>query len=76
VTVNRLSRFVEALLQGAAFTLAAFTAAHGCTGFFTIRFGFGMLVAFLLACDFGRTRATTATFYFTVAVIFCLTRML
>ncbi|CCJ95227.1 hypothetical protein BN131_2900 [Cronobacter malonaticus 681] len=76
VTVNRLSRLVEALLQGAAFTLAAFAAANGCTGFFTIRFGFGMLVAFLLACDFRRTRATTAAFYFTVAVIFCLTRML
>ncbi len=77
VTVHRLSRFVEALLQRAWFTMfATFTAAYLSTRFFTVSFGFRVLVAF-----FGRTRclggagATTTTFDFAIVFVFCLTGM-
>jgi hypothetical protein len=46
VTVNGLSRLLEALLQSRTFTLAAFTAANGRTGFFTVSFDSACLLPF------------------------------
>ncbi len=78
VTVNGLSRLLEALLQGRTFTLfAAFTATHGCTSFFTVSFRLGVFVAFLRRTRCFRVATTaTAAFNFTVVVIFSLTRVL
>src|SRR5690606_23472222 len=77
VTVNSLSWLLEALLQCGTFTLTAFTTANGSTCFFTVSFRFSVLVAFFRrACRFRVATTATAAFYFTVVVVFSLTRML
>ena len=78
ITVNRLSRLLEALLQSRTFTmLATFTAANGRTGFFTIGFRFSVFVAFLSRTRCFRITSTAATaFNFTIVIVFSLTRML
>jgi len=68
VTVHRLSRFVEALLQSARLAFA-FTATGNGTRFFAIRFGFGQLVAFLLLGGFAAAGAA-ATIAFNFGVVF------
>ena len=78
VTVNSLSRLLEALLQSGTFTLAAFATATRCTCFFTVSFRFSVLVAFLLRTGSFRCGAgtTTTTFNLTVVFVFSLTRVL
>ena len=77
VTVNGLSWLLEALLQSGTFTLAAFTTANSRACFFTVSFGFSVLVAFFRRTRcFCITTTATAAFYFTVVIIFSLTRML
>ncbi|SSW84038.1 Uncharacterised protein [Klebsiella pneumoniae] len=77
VTVNGLSRLLEALLQSGTFTLAAFTTANSRTCFFTVSFGFRVLVTFFRRTRcFCITTTATAAFYFTVVIIFSLTCVL
>ncbi len=77
VTVNRLSWLLEALLQRRTFTLTAFTTANRSTCFFAVSFRFSVFVTFLRRTrGFCITTTATAAFYFTVVIIFSLTRML
>ena len=78
ITVNRLSRLLEALLQSRTLTMfTTFTAANGRTGFFTIGFRFSVFVAFLSRTRCFRITSTAATaFNFTIVIVFSLTRML
>ncbi|VFS93495.1 Uncharacterised protein [Raoultella planticola] len=76
VTVYSLRRLLEALLQRRTFTLAAFAATNGCTGFFTIGFGFGVFVAFLRTRSFAVATAATTAFNFAIVIIFSLTGVL
>ena len=78
IAVNCLSRLLEALLQRRTFAMfAAFTAANGRTGFFTVSFRFSVFVAFLRRASSFAVTATAATaFNFTIVIIFSLTRML
>ena len=77
VTVNSLSGLLEALLQSGTLTLATFTTANSSACFFTIGFGFSVLVTFLRRTrSFCITTTATAAFYFTVVVIFSLTCVL
>ncbi len=78
VTVNNLSRFVEALLQHAWLAVfAAFAAANRRARFFAIGFSFGMLVAFFRRTRrfSGGTRTCAARFNLTVVFVFSLTGM-
>ncbi|MNG95138.1 hypothetical protein D3C79_541640 [compost metagenome] len=68
VTVNHLSRLVEALLQSTWLTLA-FTATGNGARFFTVCFRLGKLVAFLLLGRFTATSAGAA-FAFNFGVVF------
>ena len=78
VTVNGLSRLLEALLQRGTFTLfAAFTAANRCTRFFTVSFRFSVFVAFFRRTRGFRAASTTTTaFNFTIVLVFSLASML